>query len=135
MDARGAQRVGQRRCADEFEGGVDAVGHDRADAGGDAAVVEDRVVDPGPVENVGAGEVAGHGEHGESGTFDEDGGGEPYRGGAAPDQEGLSGPGVEPYGQGSVGGLQHLRNRAESGGVEVAAERDDLGDGDAGYSA
>ena len=88
MDARGAQRVGQGRRADEFEGGVDAVRHDRADAGGDGAAIEDQVVDPGTVENVGAGEVAGRGEHGEPGTFGEDGGGKPDRGGA-PDQEGL----------------------------------------------
>jgi hypothetical protein len=90
------------------------------------------VSDPDPDQDVGAGEVAGGGEHGEAAAFGEHSGGEPDRGGAAADQQGLSRPGVESDGEGAVGGLQHLGDRAEGGGVEVAVEGDDLGGGNAG---
>ena len=117
-----AQRVGQGRRADEFEGGVHAVRVRCARTWrGDVPVVEERVVDAVLGERarrsacrVVASTVAPQ-------SLGQDGGGQADRGGAAADQQRLAGLQVQAGGQRAVGGLQHLRQCAEDLPGQVGA--------------
>ncbi len=99
---------------------------------GDLAAVDDRVVDADRLERAGPLGTAGGRDDREAAILGEDGRGHADRGGAAADQQRLPGLGVEADGERSVGGLEHLGDRAERRPVEVGAERDDLAGGDAG---
>jgi hypothetical protein len=63
------------------------------------------VIDSDPEEDVGAREVAGGGQHSQPEPLGHDGGGQPDGRGAAADQQGLAGLGVQTDSQGAVGGL------------------------------
>jgi hypothetical protein len=107
-------------------------GTDRSGLGGDVAVVEEDVVDADRLQRRHGVGLAGGGEDGEAAVLGQDGGGHPDRGGAAADQQGLAGLGVEADGQRAVGGLDHLGNRAQRRPVELGAKRDHLGGGHTG---
>jgi len=82
------------------------------------------VVDPVRREGVQPIRLAGGGQHGGAQVVGQRGGGEAERGGAAPDQQALPGPQVQPGRQRPVRGLQRLRDAAEHRPRQVGPERD-----------
>ena len=132
VPADGAEGVGEDRAADQFQGGVDAVRDQLAHLVGEGAVVDEGMVDARGPQFPGPAGAAGGGDDGGAEVLRDGGRAQPDRGGAAADQQRLPGLEVQAAGQGSVGGLEHLRQRPDDVPRQAGLERDDLpgGDGD-----
>lgn len=126
MHAHRAQGVGQGGRPDEIECGVDTVREEFAYGGRDLAGVEQGVVDAAVRQEGEAAGPARGGQHRGAAPGGQRGGGQAHRGGAAADQDGLTWLQVQARGQGAVGGLHHLRQRAQHLPGQLGVDRDDL---------
>ena len=68
----------------------------------------------------------GGGQHRGAAPCGQRGGGQAHRGGAAADRHGLTGLQVQPDGEGTVGGLHHLRQAAQHLPGQLGVDGDDL---------
>jgi hypothetical protein len=132
VDPGGVQRVRERGRPDQLERGLDPLGKDRLDLPGDGAIADEHMVHPNGGQRRGLSRVAGRGQRRHALLLGQDRGGYPDRGGAAADEDGSAGLGVEADSQRPVGRLKHLGDSSEGGPGQAAAERDDLGGRDAG---